>query len=185
MNKLEQHIRENREQFDSFEPSEGHMARFREKLSPVRVPLYARIPSWLRIAAVLLLVAASSILVYEQARKFYISRQQPLQEIIPGEFFEARIYYTSLINEKYSEIDRLNSSDPDRNDMLLKELEEMDILFKSLMKDLQANPSDERVLSAMIAHYQIKLEIMGQIIQQLEKANTINSTLKSHENTEV
>lgn len=185
MNKLEKHIRENREQFDAFEPSDGHMKRFREKLSPVRVPVYARIPYWLRVAAVLLLVAVSSILIYEQGRKYYTSRQNPLQEIIPGEFLEARIYYTSLINEKYSEIDRLNSSDPVRNELLLEELEEMDRLFKSLMRDLQANPSDERVLSAMITHYQMKLEVMGQIIQQLEEANKINSTLKSHEKTEV
>ena len=185
MNELEKHIRSHRDRFDSFEPPAGHMARFRSKLAPAKVSLYRRIPYGLKIAAVLLLVAVSSILIYEQARKQYISRQKPLEEILPGEYFEARIYYTSLINKKYSEIDRLNMFDPEQKEILLKELDEMDRLFHSLMKDLQTNPSDERVLSAMINHYQMKLEVMGKIIQQLEKAKQINSTIKSHENSEV
>ena len=185
MNKLDKHIRTNRKQFDSFEPSEGHMARFREKLSPAPVSFYARIPYGLKVAAVLLLVAVSSVLIYEQAQLYYTSRQKPIQVIVPGEFGEARIYYTSLINKKYSEIDRLNITDPGQKEILIKEMEEMDHLFHFLQKDLQANPTDERILSAMITHYQMKLEIMGHIIQQLEKVNKINLTYESHESTEI
>jgi hypothetical protein len=58
-------------------------------------------------------------------------------------------------------------------------------MFKSLMRDLKTNPSDERILSAMINHYQLKLEVMGQIIDQLQKANQTNSTIKSHEETDI
>jgi len=185
MNKLEKHIRTNREQFDSFEPSSDHMTRFREKLIPAHQSLYARIPYGLKIAAILILVAITSILVFEQAQKYYISRQKPLEKILPGEYKEARIYYTSQIKQKYTEIDQLNISDPERNEIVFKELKEMDRLFQSLLRDLKTNPSDERVLSAMINHYQMKLDIMGQIIEQLEKANQINSTIKSHEKSEV
>ena len=185
MNKLEKFIRFNREQIDSFEPSEGHMARFREKLPAPALSFYARIPYGLKVAAVLFMVAVSSILIYEQSKLFYISRQKPLQEIVQGDFGEAQIYYTSLIKQKSSEIDRLNISDPAQKELLKKELKEMDYLFHFLQKDLQTNPTDERILSAMINHYQMKLEIMGQIIQQLEKANQINSTFNSYESTEI
>ncbi len=185
MNRLEQNIRDRREQFDAFEPSGGHMDRFRKKLYPEHASVYARIPYWVKIAAILLLVAVSSVLIYEQAQRYYISRQQPLEEIIPGEYQDAQFYYTSLIKKKYTEINSLDISDPEGKKILLNELKEMDQLFQSLLKDLQTNPSDERVLSAMISHYQTKLEVMGQIIQQLENVNKINSTLKSHENTEI
>lgn len=185
MNKLEKHIRNNRDQFDVYEPSGEHMERFREKITPARIPLYSRIPRGLKVAAVLLLVAVSSILIYEQAQRFYISRRQPLQEILPGEFREAQVYYTSQIKEKHLEIDRLNISEPDTKNLMVKELEEMDRMFRSLMKDLKTNPSDERILSAMISHYQVKLEIMGQIIQQLERANQLKSTYKSYDETEI
>ena len=185
MNNLEKHIRENREKFDAFEPSMNHMDTFGKKLNRSPLSWYKKIPYGLRIAAILVLVAITSILVFEQGQRYYISRQKPLEKILSGEYREARGYYTSQIKQKYTEIDQLNISDPERNELVLKELEEMDHLFQSLLKDLQTNPSDERILSAMISHYQMKLEVMGQIIEQLEKANQINSTRKSHEKTEV
>jgi hypothetical protein len=186
MDNLEKKIRENRESFDAHLPSEGHFERFRGKLyTERRGKTISRIPEWLKIAAVLLIVAGSSILVFENVRSFIAHRQSPLQELLPGEYIEAQIYYTSEIREKYSEIGRLNSLDPEGREILLKELEEMDRMFNSLMKDLQTNPTDERILSAMIHHYQIKLEVMGEIIDRLEKVNQINSTYENHENKDV
>ena len=185
MNKLEEHIRTNRDHFDVSEPSGGHMERFRDKIGAGKVSIFSRIPYGLKIAAFLALVAVSSVLVYEKAQRFYISRQNPLQEILPLEFREAQVYYTSQIREKYTDIDRLEMFDPEGKDILINELKEMDRMFHSLMRDLKANPKDERILSAMITHYQLKLEIMGQIIEQLEKVNQINSTIKSHDETEI
>lgn len=185
MNKLEKYIRENIERLDSFEPSDAHFEKFRRRLLPVSVPFYTRIPGWIKVAAILIFVAVSSILVFEQAQLYYAKKQYTLRQIMPGEFFEAGVYYTSQINEKYSEIDRLNAEDPERNEILFTELKEMDRMFQSLLNDLQANPSDERVLSAMISHYQLKLEVMGEIIRQLEKVNQINSTYNNYENKDV
>ena len=136
MNKIEKHIRKNREKFDSFEPSADHMSRFRKKLAPAHVSLYSGVPYGLKIAAVLLLVAVSSVLIFEQAQRYYLSRQQPIEERLPEEYVDAKVYYTALINERYTEIDRLNGSDPDRKEIFSKEMDEMDRLFKSIMKDL-------------------------------------------------
>jgi hypothetical protein len=185
MNDLEKHIRKNRDRFDAYEPSDGHMERFRAKINPARITFYSRIPYGLKVAVILLLVAITSVLVYEQAQRYYISRTKPLEQILPGEFLEAQVYYTSQIKQKHSEINRLNLSEPDTKNLMMKELEEMDRLFYSLMKDLKTNPSDERILSAMIEHYQVKLEIMSQIIRQLEKTNQLKSTYKSHDETEI
>ena len=35
-----------------------------------------------------------------------------------------------------------------------------------------ANPDDERVINAMIKHYQVKLDVMDQIIYQLNQLKT-------------
>jgi hypothetical protein len=40
------------------------------------------------------------------------------------------------------------------------------------MNDLEANPDDERVINAMIKHYQLKLDVMDQIIYQLNQLKT-------------
>ena len=187
MNKLEKNIIENREAFDSFEPSPGHTERFRSKLGPARVSLYYRIPDAVKIAALVAIVAISSIFIYEQGQRYYMSRQgTSIQELLPGEYAEASVYYTALINEKYTRIESLSESDPEGMEILVKELNEMDRMFKSILNDLQTAPTDERILSTLINHYQKKLEVMSQIVNQLEEAKNIQSTIKSsHEKSEV
>jgi len=186
MNKLEKQIRANRQNFDSQEPSAGHMERFEQKLrkQPSR-SLFSRIPYALKAAVVLLLVALSSILIYEQARIYYANQRVLSLKDISNEFGEAEYYYTSLINNKYQEINRLNIDDPKQKEMLMIELEEMDKLFHSLQKDFQSNPNDQRVINAMISHYQLKLEVMSQIIRQLEEVNQVNNKYKNHESKEI
>jgi hypothetical protein len=186
MNKLDKQIQASRQQFDSQEPSPGHMERFEQKLNdqPSR-SLFSRIPYTLKAAVVLLLVALSSILIYEQAQIYYQNQRVLSLEDISDEFGEAEYYYTSLIDNKSQEINRLNIDDPKQKEMLMLELEEMDKLFHSLQKDFQDNPSDKRVINAMISHYQLKLEVMSQIITHLEEVNQVNNKYKNHEGKEI
>jgi cell division protein FtsL len=182
MNKLENQVRNNRQKFDSQEPSSGHMERFEQKLIKRQSrSLFSRIPYALKAAVVLLLVALSSILIYEQAQIYYQNQRILSLQDISDEFGEAELYYTSLIKNKYQEINRLNIEDPRQKEMLMNELDEMDRLFHSLQKDFQANPADERIINAMISHYQLKLEVMSQIIKQLEEVNKVNKIYKDHE----
>jgi uncharacterized protein (DUF305 family) len=95
---------------------------------------------------------------------------------ISDEFGEAEIYYTTLINHKYQEINKLNLEDPKQKEILRAELQEMDRLFHSLQKDFQANPTDKRIINAMISHYQLKLDVMNQIVTQLKEVKHINKT---------
>ena len=184
MNKLEQQITANRQKFDSQEPPSGHMVRFERKIK-ARTPrsLFSRIPYAVKAAAILLLVALSSILIYEQARMFYQSNRMVSLQDISEEFGEAEAYYTTLINHKYQEINRLNLDDPKQKEMLITELEEMDKLFHSLQRDFQANPTDMRVINAMISHYQLKLDVMNQILKQLEEVKQTN--IIYHEGKEI
>ena len=45
----------------------------------------------------------------------------------------------------------------------------MDNMYEELQKDLKANPNDERVINAMIEHYQRKVEVMNYILSQLKE----------------
>ena len=158
------------------------MERFAQKLDARHSrSLFSRIPYALKAAAVLLLVALSSILIYEQARIYYQNQQELSLEDVSEELGEAELYYTSLIDYKYQEINRLNIDDPKQKEILMIELEEMDKLFHSLQRDFQTNPTDQRIINAMISHYQLKLEVMSQIVRQLEEVNQINNKYKKDE----
>ena len=43
-----------------------------------------------------------------------------------------------------------------------------------MKKDLKTSPKDERVINAMIEHYQVKLEIMTNLLEQLQEININN-----------
>jgi len=184
MDKLENQIRNKRDAFDSFEPSNGHMDRFAGKLNHRRASLYARIPYAVKVAAILFLVAASSILIYEQVDRAYLSQNAVNLNDISAELSEAEYYYTSLINEKYNAIDKFTSDNPEQNRILINELDLMDRMYKSLQEDLQMNPADERIIHAMIRHYELKLEVMGQILSQLEKVQQTTNN-NDYESTEI
>ena len=183
MNKLENRIRDELKAFDSFEPAAGHMDRFAGKLGRQRKSLFSRIPYAVRVAAMVFLVAASSILVYEQVTQKIHGSISDL-DVRMKELSEAEFYFASLIQEKHDAIDRYTSSDPEQNKILMNELETMDRMLKSLQDDLQTNPTDERIIHAMITHYELKLEVMSQIIRQLENIKQVTNN-SNYENTEI
>jgi len=85
---------------------------------------------------------------------------------------EADLYYTSQVDERYNEISSFNFNDPEEKALLLDELKDLESYHQQLMKELEANPDDDRVVSAMIRHYQMKLEVMDQIITQLNQVKS-------------
>ena len=71
--------------------------------------------------------------------------------------------------------------------MLKEELKNMDVTYKELQKELKANPNDERVINAMIEHYQTKLNVMTYILDQLKQIKNENETqnTNSHEKVSI
>ena len=65
--------------------------------------------------------------------------------------------------------------------MLLKEMKSMDSIYVSLQKELKANPNDERIINAMIEHYQTKLEVMTYIVNQLKTIRNENQNKTENE----
>ena len=186
MKDLEKIIQENRSAFDSYEPSEGHFERFEQKLLDLKKPKKIfTIGYMLKAAVVTLLVVLSGLYVYESFRPKMMKDGIALREVSP-EYNEVEIYYTKLVNQKYSEINQFQFLDSTQKSMLMNELDEMDVLYENLKKDLTTNPNDERVINAMIKHYQLKVEVMNQILNQLQQAKNINKQKSEyHESTEI
>ena len=72
---------------------------------------------------------------------------------------------------------------PEQKQMLLKEMKSMDSVYVSLQKELKANPNDERIINAMIEHYQTKVEVLNYIVNQLKAIR--NDNLNNKENEKV
>ena len=59
----------------------------------------------------------------------------------------------------------------------------MDSVYVQLQKELKANPNDERIINAMIEHYQTKVEVMSYIVNQLKAIRNENQNNSENENT--
>jgi uncharacterized membrane protein len=194
MKKLEDIIRDNREQFDDREPAKGHFERFQSKLERYNNKQTSFLTSWsfiLKAAVVGVLVVLSGLWVYDNVYKSQPANQLSMKNV-PSEFQETQIYYTSMVKAKYNEIQDFNFTDKKQKKMLLKELRTMDSIYYNIKQDFREHPNDPRVLHALIRHYQMKLDVMNQILDQLnqiqairEQKNNNNKNNESHETTEL
>ncbi len=184
MKPIEEIIRDNRELFDDQEPFEGHYERFRRKLEMRMVPPKIKksiVPYLLKAAVVTLLVTLSSLWTWDN----FISpssRRMRLSDVSP-EFREVENYYVRQVNLMENEIlsfDMLNGTD--ESAMLKEEINNMDSVYLQLERELKANPNDERIISAMIEHYQTKVEIMSFIVDQLKAIENENTKTRNNEN---
>ena len=184
MDRLRNKLSQQHRTFNVAEPSEGHFERFREKLGPPDAMQKPGISYYLKVAAIIAGVSVSSILIYEMLRPDNISESYTFGTL-SQEFRDAEDYYLNTIKAKYSEIEKLQFEDPAQKKLILDELEEMDQLYNQLIKDFNTDPDNEMVVNAMIQHYQMKIQILNNILIQLEEINLLKSNLKSHENTEI
>jgi uncharacterized protein (DUF305 family) len=108
-----------------------------------------------------------------------------LHQLSP-EYNEVEIYYATLASQKFNEISSLEFVDSTQKTILLEELKQMDAVYENLKRDLKNNPSDERVINAMIQHYQMKVDIMNQILTQLHQVKELNQQKSdNYESTEI
>jgi hypothetical protein len=182
MKTIEDIIRNNRDFFEDREPSEGHFDRFSVKLE-IRCHSRAKrsiVPYLLRAAVVTVLVTLSSLWTWDHFIRTGSSRMT-LGQVSP-QYKEVENYYLHQVSMMEGEIvnSELNTN-PEQKEMLIREMKSMDSVYVSLQKELKANPNDERIINAMIEHYQTKLEVMTYIVSQLKTIRNDNLNRKEDE----
>ncbi|HPT21636.1 MAG TPA: hypothetical protein PLR88_06790 [Bacteroidales bacterium] len=184
MKNIEDIIRSNRDYFEDQEPSKGHFERFSRKLelaSKIHAPKRSIVPYLLKAAVVTLLVTLSSLWTWDHFLS-PSSRRMTLGEVSP-QYKEVENYYMHQVNLMEGEIGNINlSNNPEQKEMLMNEMKSMDSVYVSLQKELKANPNDERIINAMIEHYQTKLEVMSFIVNQLKTIKGENQNSNANEN---
>jgi len=188
MKTIEETVRRNRDLFEAGEPSEGHFERFSRKLemrfgavTPVKRSI---VPYLLKAAVVTLLVTLSSLWTWDHFIRPE-SKRMALGDVSP-EYREVENYYIHQVNMMENQISSVEFiSDKEHKDALMNEIESMDSVYVQLQKELKANPNDERIINAMIEHYQTKLEVMTFIINQLKAIRNENTNTTENEKVSI
>jgi hypothetical protein len=177
MERLKKYIRKNRDSFDEREPLEGHFDRFRQKLE-TRKP--ARKVNLFMVAAAaaisgIILTGTLGILYNNSSLNRFNSQEQSLSVISP-ELKEVENYYLSQISTKYDQIVSLKkNATPEIASEVNKAIVDLDLGYTLLKKDLSRSPKQERIVSAMIQQYQVRVDMLDQILKTLKNLNNFNS----------
>ena len=184
MKTIDEIISRNRDLFDDREPSEGHFDRFSYKLTArLHTGAVKRsiVPYLLRAAVVTLLVTLSSLWSYDHLIRPNFNKRMTLSEVSP-EYREVENYYVTQVNMMENEITSLDIvKNPEQKKMLDQELRSMDSTYLELQKELKASPNDQRIINAMIEHYQTKVDVMNYILSQLKQINNETKNSENHE----
>jgi hypothetical protein len=174
MKTIDDFIQQHGGMFDDEEPGTGHEERFRSRLNKLHSTRRPGLQVVLfRIAVILVMGFVISYFAVKEFRLINnqinsIAVDKPYQELK-----EAEKFYTSQLNIYYNKIQQLGfNNDKAEKKKVLQELSAMDEQVQAMKYDLKQNPDDERVMSAIINFYQVKIEMMDVIIARAQKTNT-------------
>lgn len=174
-------IRQHRGEFEEQGPSPRVWAALEQELSGSGkgkvISLLQR--NWFKAAVIVVLLANAGALFY------FTQKRQPLQQdlaVLAPDIQEAGVYYTSRINEKLQLIEAYPDSTLGLDSTARKELELRNDTYKALERELKNNPGNERIRAAMVRYYQLKLDLLDKILEELqEKHATPGHTKKQYE----
>ncbi|MDC8004060.1 hypothetical protein POV27_08345 [Aureisphaera galaxeae] len=168
--------------FDLQETPEGHQKRFLQRLEgedqDTIVPLSTkgkRRSLWkpLSIAASILLLISAGL---------FFQKDQPEDPQVEGlasvspEMEETQSFFVSVINEELETLKSFESEDTKKLvDDALARMEVLETEYDSLKIDLVESGNDKRVIAAMIANFQNRIELLQQVIETIEEIETLKA----------
>jgi len=176
MDRLEEYIRKNREALDIHSPSAEIWLKVNNTMRPRRP-----VKKWLAIAASVAVLAVLSVFFYQAGRNS-VNQRLVSDEEMPArlQLREADAYYTKQINSLYNEAEPLLTANPELKAELNNDLIQVDSIYADLKKDLKDNIANQDVVEALIRNYEIKIEILQEMLDVLRDDNNHEKT-ESHE----
>ena len=169
--------------FDVFEPKEGHIERFQQKLPKEKKSVKTiGLNPWI-ISAI---SVAATLLIAFGIFKFTGSTEKPEGlASVSNEMSQTQQYFAMTIANELSKIEDERS--PETQKLIEDALERMSTLeadYKKLEVDLQISSGDKRVIAAMIQNFQTRIQLLQDVMDQINQvkslkdiSNETNSTI--------
>jgi len=186
--RLDDFIRNHRDEFDSDLPSTQVWNKIDERLSGN--PKKAKVVpiNWMRwsaAAAVVILIGAATlywfnskpvvseeVAVKKDVNPPVIVDSSLLNEINPV-YAKELYHFTQLIELKQDELKQLEKENPELYKQFVTDINKLDSSYNVLKRELPANPNREQLLEAMIRNLQVQMDLLNQqlqIIQQIKQS---------------
>jgi len=181
MDKLEEHIRQNRDDLDRYNPPAGIWRRIRKELRKQK----SGMRQWFSIAAMIVVVLGTALVLFRPEYRWSGSNKQKnsdeqITRLAP-QFKETEIYYNTLVNSLYKEATPLLTNNPEIKKELNYDLSRLDSICLDLKKDLKDNISNQDVVEALIQNYRIKIRILEDMLTVLKENENNPEKKKNNE----
>ena len=207
--RLEDFIRNNREEFDNDEPAPQIWNKLEKQLKTSAkskgIVIRMNFLRWSAAAAVLVLAGLGIFHLLSKSAGSSVSKTQIstvnppandnaannpnssnndiLNDINPT-YAKEVYHFTQLIELKQTELKEIEKDHPELYKQFVSDINKLDSSYNSLKKELPVNPNREQLLEAMIQNLRLQTELLNhqlQIIQSIKqsKSNTNASNSKS------
>jgi len=181
MDRLEDHIRRNREEMDRYDVSEGVWKGIKKKLKSKKFTDR----KWLSIAAMFVVVIGTALLLLRPLFRRSESNRQSKNDDVDmqhtPQLKETELYYNNLVSSLYSEATPLLTNNPEIKKELNADLSHLDSICTDIKKDLKDNISNQDVVEALIQNYRIKIRILEDMLTVLKENEPKPVKIKRHE----
>ncbi|UTA68619.1 hypothetical protein [Emticicia sp. 21SJ11W-3] len=176
--RLERFVRDNREDFDSYEPSkalwkkiETEVAQQQPKGKPLngKIVKLGRVQWRMSIAAgiALILTVGYGIITYMQMPNDITGLSLP--PAYRSAYGKELVQFTSLVEQKREELKALEKEDPQLYHQFDAELQALDKNYQNLKNELPQNPNPEELLKAMVQNLNMQIDLLNQQLQIIQK----------------
>lgn len=181
--RLENFIRDNKKEFDQFDPPAAVWEKIEQKLdekrsnsrSPgIRKEKVVRLSFLLKMAATIIVVLGVGLWGYQYQKKEFAD----LSNIDP-QLAKQQIHYANLIEIKRSELKHIEKEEPQLYSEFSSEIRKMDASYQKLKNDLPASPNQEETVKAMIRNLQIQTELLNQQLSIIQQINNVKKEQKN------
>jgi len=163
--------------FDIENANEGHQKRFLDKLNGVQTIPVSKNNKGFQFWKPLLALAASLVIGF--AIFTAIPQPQKVQDLasVSPELSKTQDFFNAAIAQELTHLKTKRS--PATNILIDDALEQLKLLeknYKQLKLDLMESGNDKRVIYAMIANFQNRIELLQNVMIHIEEVEDMNTT---------
>jgi hypothetical protein len=181
MDKLEEHIRKNREDLDRYSPSARIWKRIRSKTGKEKTP----VRKWFSIAAMLIVILGTAVFLinytFPGSDKSLLKNSDAPGTSQATQLKETEIYYNNLVNSIYTAAKPLLTANPEIQKELVTDFSHLDSICSDIKRDLKDNVANQEVVEALIQNYRIKIQLLEDMLTILKENENNPEIKKSHE----
>jgi hypothetical protein len=172
MDRLEEHIRKNREDLDRYDAKPEIWNKIDNTLRKKRIPITGR---RLAAASVILLIGISTFFYFSGNDESNADIVSSLDEIIMKSnpnLQETEMYYNTLIKSLYQEATPLLTKHPEIEKEMITDITQLDRIRADIKEDLKDNIANQDVVEALIQNYRLKIRLLEEMLTLLKDTET-------------